>query len=120
MVQFAVPARVEPVPFAGSAGRLDRCGAVVGREPFRGREPGGVADVSEDQRGDDRSDPVAARAGWSRDASTASRMRILIAARSRSRRRTSASSSHGEAFAFTVDQTVGVARRGAVSPPDQR
>src|SRR5215204_6718735 len=35
MVQLAVPARVQPMPFVGAAGRFDRCGAVVGREPFR-------------------------------------------------------------------------------------
>src|SRR5918994_6252838 len=45
MVQFAVPARVQPMPLAGAAGRFDRCGAVVGREPFRCGEPGRVTDV---------------------------------------------------------------------------
>jgi hypothetical protein len=39
VVEFAVPARVEPVAFAGPAGRLDRRSAVVGLEAFRGREP---------------------------------------------------------------------------------
>src|SRR5215211_8815252 len=34
MVQFAVPALVQPMPLVGAAGRFDRCGAVVGREPF--------------------------------------------------------------------------------------
>src|SRR3954449_10768975 len=40
VVEFAVPARVEPVTFARAARRLDRCSAVVRREPFWGREPG--------------------------------------------------------------------------------
>src|SRR6266516_3233505 len=48
VVEFAVPTRVEPVPLAGAAGRLDGCGAVVGREPLRCREPGRVTDLSQD------------------------------------------------------------------------
>jgi hypothetical protein len=46
------------VPCARSARRFDRRGAVIGREPRRRREPGGIADVGEDQSRDDRSDTV--------------------------------------------------------------
>jgi hypothetical protein len=58
MVQLAVAARVEPVPCAGSTRCLNRRGAVVGRESCRCCEACGVADVGEDQRGDDRADTV--------------------------------------------------------------
>ena len=58
VVQFPVPTRVEPMTDARSARRFDRRGAVVGREPGSGREPGRVTDVSEDQAGDDRADTM--------------------------------------------------------------
>ena len=44
--------------FRGPLERLDRRGAVVRREPGRGREPGRITDMREDQRGDDRPDPI--------------------------------------------------------------
>jgi hypothetical protein len=58
VVEFAVASWVVPVSFAWSAGRLDGSGAVVGSEPFRGREAGRVGDVAEDVGGDDGSDTV--------------------------------------------------------------
>ena len=59
VVQGPVPAARQPpdrvlrVP----GGPLDRGGAVVGGEAIRGREPGDVADVAEDDRGADVTDP---------------------------------------------------------------
>ena len=58
MVQLTVASTVEPVALRRSARRLDRRGAVVGREPLRCREAAGVADVAEDEPGDDRADAV--------------------------------------------------------------
>ncbi len=66
MIEFAVPARVEPMPFPRSAGRLDRRGPVVRREPGRCREP------RRDHRREPGSTrrrsvrPYAAQAAWSR------------------------------------------------------
>src|SRR4051794_36872245 len=83
VVQFAVPAGVERVPDTRPAGRFDRRGAVVGREPRSGCESVRVTDVSEDQPGDDRPDPMDLDQRRF-EAATAAAMRAFIATTSRS------------------------------------
>ena len=56
VVQLAVPARVEPVPYAWSGGRFDRGGAVVAGVVPRGWEASRVAAVADEVRGEDWSD----------------------------------------------------------------
>ncbi len=113
MVELSVPARVEPMPFARSAGCLDGRGAVVGREPFLGREAGGVADVSEDQSGDDRGRPPCSSTRLVCDAATASVMRVLIAPSSRSRRRMSKRRSRARAVRSRATTPAGCAPRSS-------
>jgi hypothetical protein len=58
VVQFAVPARVEPMPDTRSAGCFDRHGAVVGGQQGGSREAGRVTGVRQDQPGNDRADTM--------------------------------------------------------------
>ena len=58
MVELPIAARVQPVALLQTGGGFDRGGAVVGREAVTSRKPARVADLAEDDRGDDRADTV--------------------------------------------------------------
>ena len=57
-VELAVPAPVEPMPHHSPGAGFQRCGPVRHGELCFGRIPAGVANLGEDRRGDQHTDPV--------------------------------------------------------------